>query len=78
MSFSTKVSVSWTIDQWWCNRVVDYTMQRVDQSCGAASPCFKLLNPIKRDATKKTKHVFSEFSLCECNYCDRQKNCMKS
>lgn len=40
MFFRTKVSASWTIDQWWCNRVVDYNMQRVDKSCGAASPCF--------------------------------------
>lgn len=58
MCFRTKVSVSWTIDQWGCNRVVDYKMQRVDQSCGAASPCFKPLNPIKRDATKKKKIMF--------------------
>lgn len=57
MCFRTKVSVSWTIDQWGCNRVVDYKMQRVDQSCGAASPCFKPLNPIKRDATKKKKKI---------------------
>lgn len=77
MHFRTEASVPWNVDQWWSKSVSDDNMQRADGSRGAVSPHFKLLNPIKREARNKF-YVFSVFSLCESNYRDWHKHCIKS